>query len=119
MRSAGSATARSPLPSILRPCRGDGLPLKVRHRVGAVAGEWNNLILAVAGSPDLTRPPERQYDRPVLPLGLLTASCPSGGCFLMNVHQIDAAGGYPVASTRHAGVDDVTEGELEHNIPQS
>ena len=59
---------------------------KVRHRVGAVAGEWNNVILALAGSPDLTRAPERQYDRPVLSLGLLTASCPRGGCFLMNVH---------------------------------
>ena len=73
---------------------------KFDTRVGTTTGEWNNVILALAGSPDLTRAPERQYDRPVLSLGLLTASCPSGGCFLMNVHQIDA--GRVIPSRLHA-----------------
>src|SRR5207248_8117808 len=34
-------------------------------------------------------------------------------------HKIDAKRKYPIASTCHAGVDDVTEGELEHHIPNS
>src|SRR5205823_2974664 len=49
----------------------------------------------------------------------LLAACPSGPGFFMNIHKIDAKRKYPIASTCHAGVDDATEGELEHHIPNS
>jgi hypothetical protein len=37
----------------------------------------------------------------------------------VNVHKINASGNYSVASTRHPGVDNATEGELEHDVADS
>lgn len=37
----------------------------------------------------------------------------------MNGHKIDTKRDYSLAFTRHAGMDDVTEGELEHDIAKS
>jgi len=34
----------------------------------------------------------------------------------VEAHQIDGRRNYSVASTRHPGIDDATEGELEHDI---
>jgi hypothetical protein len=50
---------------------------------------------------------------------LLREGYPNGSSFLVNVHEIDAGRDYSVASTRHARIDDATEGELEHDIPHS
>ena len=50
-------------------------------------------------------------------LRLLFASRPRHRGFFVYVHQIDAGRDYPVAPTSHAGIDDATEGELEHHIP--
>jgi len=52
-------------------------------------------------------------------LTLLVAGCPNGSGLLVNGHKIDTRRDYSVASTRHAGIDDVTEGELEHDIAKS
>jgi hypothetical protein len=42
-------TAAHPeFPAVLGPCSGDGLPLHIRHRVGAAATERDDVILAVA-----------------------------------------------------------------------
>ena len=45
--------------------------------------------------------------------------CPSGVRFLVNGHDVDLRRNYSVASTRRAGVDNATEGELEHEIARS
>jgi hypothetical protein len=50
---------------------------------------------------------------------LLVAGCPSGSGFLLNGQNVDVGRNYSVASTRHTGVDDVTEGELENDITRS
>jgi hypothetical protein len=50
---------------------------------------------------------------------LLVASRPYGSGFLVNNHKIDTRRDYSLASTRHAGIDDVTEGELEHDVANS
>jgi hypothetical protein len=50
---------------------------------------------------------------------LLVAGCPSGSGFLLNGHKVDPGRDYSVASTRHTGVDDMTEGKLEHDIATS
>jgi hypothetical protein len=52
-------------------------------------------------------------------LTLLVAGCPSGSGFLVNGQKVDVRRDYSVASTRHTGVDNATEGELEHDITRS
>jgi hypothetical protein len=37
----------------------------------------------------------------------------------VNGHKIDTKRDFSLAFTRHAGMDDVTEGELEHDIAKS
>ena len=52
-------------------------------------------------------------------LTLLVAGCSNASGFLVNVHKIDARRNYTVASTRHPGVDNAPERELEHHIAKS
>jgi hypothetical protein len=37
----------------------------------------------------------------------------------VNGYEIDFRWGYPLASTRHARIDDATEGKFEHHIPNA
>jgi hypothetical protein len=62
------------------------------------------------GGCELARPPERQHVDGFPFLTLLGA--PKGSGFLVEAHQIDGRRNYSVASTRHPGIDDATEGEL-------
>jgi len=52
-------------------------------------------------------------------LTLLVAGCPSRSGFLLDHQKVDVGRNYSVASTRHTGVDDATEGKLEHDIARS
>ncbi len=52
-------------------------------------------------------------------LTLLVAGCPSGSGFLLNGQKVDLGRNYPVASTRHTGIDNATKGKLEHDIARS
>jgi hypothetical protein len=44
---------------------------------------------------------------------------PSRQWLLVNSHKVETRRHYSVASTRHAGIDDPPERELEHQIPYS
>src|SRR6202022_359355 len=50
---------------------------------------------------------------------LLAGGVPHGSGFLVNSHKVETRRHYSVASTRHAGIDDAPERELEHEIPYS
>jgi hypothetical protein len=50
---------------------------------------------------------------------LLVAGCPSGSGFLLDRQKVDVGRNYSVASTRHTGVDNATERELEHKVTRS
>jgi hypothetical protein len=52
-------------------------------------------------------------------LTLLIAGCPDGSGFLANGQNVEVGRNYSLASTRHTGIDNATEGELENDITRS
>jgi hypothetical protein len=61
----GPSSANSPLPPVLSPSLGDGLPLEVPNRVRLATGERLNVIFPVAGTGPVRFPSRRAR---VLPL---------------------------------------------------
>src|SRR5438045_9075426 len=124
------AAARLARPSVLGVGIAYGLPLQVPDRLGVhhrqaaqrdPSGSRGRRRSLPCRNPrcSLIGPPDREHVCSFHVGTSLLAACPSGPGFFMNVHKIDAKRKYPIASTCHAGVDDATEGELEHHIPNS